>query len=157
METLSSLFQKSNGTPIEWDGRLIYQMFRRELLCGKTSVQITRVSQKASVIQGLRIKVQNGMLEVNGQQLDDIVLWADSSPGEVLIDVSETATAVSAWNVWKHSNLMQAWTGNAGIQIDEQDGAAQLFCSDGIGERNFTDLIVRIDFKAALTPKLITS
>ncbi|MEO6146413.1 MAG: hypothetical protein ABIT70_05070 [Sulfuriferula sp.] len=150
METLSALFQKSKGAPVKYAGKLVYPIFQRELEGMCAQLRIKRISQNSAVAQGLRIKLDNGELEINGQQLKDIVIWADTSPDEVQVRViGKSNVGVKVWNVWRYGDLMQAWTGNAGIQIEEKNGLVRLSCSDGVGEPDFTDLIVQIEFESA--------
>jgi hypothetical protein len=58
---------------------------------------------------------------------------------------------VRIWNAWWEDALggfMNAWKGNAGFLTEpDPDGSLWLRCSDGIGDPNFTDLVVRVDLQ----------
>jgi hypothetical protein len=150
METFSDTFIRTKGAPIDWHGKQIFPMFSRELSARESTMRITRLSQHNSVAQGLRVKLDKGELVVYDRRLTDIVLWADTNPREVEIRVPNAPTLLKVWNVWRvrvHTHeLMQAWVGNAGILIDDQNGVVSLFCSDGIGPPDFSDLVVKIEF-----------
>ena len=100
-------------------------------------------------VQGLRLKARGGVLEVDGQLLDDVVLWSDSAPSsvEALGHPREgDAVLVRVWNVWRDSaGTMQAWIGNAGMLVDEEPGGAILLrCSDGFDDPSFDDLTAEL-------------
>lgn len=145
-ETLSEMFQESNGQPILVAGKLVRTIYERSVSPG-AFFSIKRLAHSHKVVQGLRIKCNSGKLEVNGQSIVDVILWADTSPAEVTIKVvGKSETTVKFWNVWRFAEIMQAWVGNAGICIEENGSTVRLECSDGIGEPDFDDLVVEVDF-----------
>jgi hypothetical protein len=144
--TLSELFQKSNGQPITAPGKLIHSICTQTVKAGST-LKITRISHSHEVVQGLRVTCDNGELEINGQMLVDIILWVDTSPVGVDIKVvANSDTTLKFWNAWRFKGITQAWVGNAGICIEENEGRVRLMCSDGVGEPDFEDLVVDIVF-----------
>lgn len=54
------------------------------------------------------------------------------------------------WNSWVIDGVEHAWTGNAGVIIEELDAPIgcdlrqRLWCSDGLGEMDFGDLVAVI-------------
>ena len=147
-ETLSALFQRSDGGSIDLGGRTVQPIFTMQLRKGRQEILIRRVKSKESPISGLRLKVKKGKVEVNGQQHSEIVLWVDASPADVLITTScKSDCELKAWNVWRIDDLMQAWVGNAGLVVDEGNESITLRCSDGAGDVDFDDFVVRIELK----------
>ncbi len=107
------------------------------------------MKSKETPISGLRLKATKGKIEVNGQQHSEIVLWADTSPEDVLITTScKSDCELKAWNVWRIDDLTQAWVGNAGLVVDEHDHSITLRCSDGVGDVDFDDFVVQIELKS---------
>ncbi len=106
---------------------------------------VKRLSSINSPVQGLRIKATKGTIQVNGQSQTDIILWADTSPASVELTIhAKNGCELKAWNVWRRDDIAQAWIGNAGMLIDKVDDVVTLKCSDGIGEADFTDLVVQL-------------
>jgi hypothetical protein len=144
-ETLSSQFQKSRGTAIEVNGRLVQSIFQKQLNEPNVRFEIHRVKSVNSPTQGFRLKAVQGTIEVNGQHHPDIILWADTCPAVMEIVVSShSGCQLKAWNVWKIDDLVQAWVGNAGMCVLAEGNSYTLECSDGVGDVDFTNLIVQV-------------
>jgi hypothetical protein len=96
----------------------------------------------------VRLKLRGGHLDINEQQLDDVVLWTETSPSPTHATIRATSrkpAALRVWNAWRdNSGTMQAWIGNAGILVEEQSNEVTLKCSDGFDEPTFDDLIVKL-------------
>ncbi len=144
-QILSLLFQQSKGAPVESKGQLVHPIFKARVKSGQKRFLIRRIHATSSPVPGLRIKAVKGQIEVNGQRHPEVILWADTSPETVPLSViSKFGCELKAWNVWRADDLVQAWVGNAGLVISEADHVITLECSDGVGEVNFTDLVVQI-------------
>lgn len=144
-ETLSSLFEKTNGAPIEIDGRLAWPMFKTKISRARQNFLIRRLKANDSPIPGLRIKAVKGEVEVNDQRCSEIILWADTSPDSVVISVlSKSGCELKVWNVWRVDGITQAWIGNSGVVVTEADDLVTLECSDGLGKVDFSSLIVEM-------------
>ena len=143
--TLSEQFQQSRGKAIQFDGQLIHPMFQKKINKNKNFL-IRRLKVIDSPLQGLRIKVVGGEIEVNNQSHPEIILWADTSPESVIISVSsKNGCDLKIWNVWKIDDLTQAWVGNAGMVINEMGKVVTLECSGGVAEVDFSNLVVEIE------------
>lgn len=93
------------------------------------------------------MKPEGGTLIANGMNLKDAIFWTDTAPSQFTVSfVPSRETAVlKLWNEWRDSNGVQhAWIGNAGIIIHQLDDAVLLNCSNGMGNANFDDFVVRI-------------
>jgi hypothetical protein len=146
IETLSSRLQQSEGAPIEIDGRLVLAILQEKITQDRKSLLVRRVSSTKSPVQGLRIKAVKGKIVIDGHSYPDIVLWADTSPASVEITIaSKSGCDLKMWNVWRVGDVMHAWLGNAGIHLSKVGKVLTLECSDGVGEANFTDLVVQIE------------
>lgn len=144
MSTLSSLFQKSKGAPVEVDGELVHAIFRMHLDEGKTQFEVRRLGATDAAL-GLRIKIERGILEVNGGQYQEIILWVETSPDVVHLNVlAKRDCVVKVWNVWRVDDVIQAWVGNAGMLIHDDDGVIRLECSSG-QNLDFSSLVVEFE------------
>lgn len=146
MKTISQLFQTSKEPSINFQGNIVSQIFERKL-CRKTRIKIHRIKYNHSYIQGLRIKSEGAPIEINGGKFQEIILWANTSPEEVDIFIdAKSDTFLKMWNVWDIDGITQAWIGNAGMLITEQDEKILLSCSNGIGDPDFSALVIEIEF-----------
>lgn len=146
LETLSSYFQKSKGKAIELNGRLIQPIYQEKINSKHKIILIKRIKAINSPVQGIRIKAVNGSIKVNDQSHSEIILWADTSPESVSIEVSsKSGCELKYWNVWKAGEIAQAWVGNAGIHVRKMENVVTLECSDGSGEVDLSNLVVQIE------------
>lgn len=145
---LTELFREKNGAPIEWNGKTVHMMYEMPVIQTPAILRISFVKVSSERPEALRLKAHKGQLDVNGQLLDDVVLWSDTSPQtiDVAAKPSTKKMTVRAWNAWRDSiGVMQAWIGNAGIVVDESaSGGVVLRCSDGYGDPAFDDLVVEL-------------
>jgi hypothetical protein len=150
--SLSELIADARGAPIEWDGRVVYGSYVLKDVEGKSDLSVQFVEYVRTPRQALRLKPIQGTLGVAGERLKDVVLWSDTAPRIVQVTPfpprSRSSIDIRIWNAWWDGGLggfMNAWKGNAGLQVDEVDtDAIWLRCSDGVGEPSFADLVVRI-------------
>lgn len=147
--SLSKRLQDSKGAPVILDdGRAAVAIWQRQI-AKMERVRIRRVSAVESPTQALRLMVDGGTLFVNGQQLTDVVLWADTSPSIVEMEVQpkKRRATLKVWNAWRDDGVMQAWLGNAGMLVEDTAQGVLLRCSDGIGDADFSDLLVDLSFE----------
>ena len=148
MVQLADRFKESRGAPVDWGGRTVHMILETSVPSGK-ALCIEFLDPSPARVQGLRLKARGGALEVDGQLLDDVVLWSDSAPSRVEAighPRGGDAVLVRVWNAWRDSaGTMQAWIGNAGMLIDgEPGGAMRLRCSDGFDDPTFDDLTAEL-------------
>ena len=147
--TLAERFQASGGAPVEWGNQLVH-MYEVLELRASTAMRIEFLELSPARPQALRLKTRGGRLELNGQLLDDIVLWSDSAPEVVVAtahpDKSGKPMSVRVWNAWRDAEgTMQAWIGNAGMLIEgDSNTGLVLRCSDGFDEPTFSDLVAKL-------------
>lgn len=150
MPDLSDRFAEEQSNVIEWYGRPIYGLYEFDVIPG--SIVIEFVSARTQPVQGVELRMRGGTMIVNDIESNDLVLWQDTAPARVEIDIRMQPSGkpkLKLWNVWRGGyGVKQAWLGNAAIQVedDPETGRVILRCSDGRGEPDFDDLVV------ALTP-----
>jgi len=146
MASLSEQFQKTQGAPVERDGRTFVPMHKIPLRAGRNAFVVRRLAYNAPLVPGLRIKAVKGEIEVNGQTHSEVILWADTSPDVVTFDVKTKVSAeLRLWNVWRAGDLVQAWVGEAGISVTQAGSAVILECSGGDVQLNCAALVVEIE------------
>ncbi len=145
---LSERFEVAKGAPIEVDGQLVAMMHELDPIDTPTELRI-ELATTASRPQGLRLKVRGGVIELNGEQLDDAVLWSDTAPSVVTARLRPANSAkpmsVRLWNVWRDgAGTMQSWIGNAGMVVRVEGNGITLHCSDGFDAPSFDDLVATL-------------
>jgi len=147
---LSSLFQKSNGKPINVDGQDVHGIFCITIKDKKQDFIIHKLKAKKSPIPGLRLKVTKGFIEINGERYRDVILWSDELDDSILVSItSKSGCELKIWNVWRRPDdihrVVEAWVSNEGMVINESGGIVTLECSNGFGEVDFSNLVVEIE------------
>ena len=148
---LAELFRASGGAPVLLAGGLVHMMYEVTGLVDAHGLRIEFLQPSPARPQALRLKARDGFIELNGQLLDDVVLWSDSAPESVVARFhprgSEKSMSLRIWNAWRDdAGAMQSWIGNAGILIDElPNKITVLKCSDGFDGPTFDDLVARLE------------
>lgn len=146
MESLSEQFQKTQGAPVERDGRTFVPIHKIPLRAGRNTFVVRRLACNAPSVPGLRIKAVKGDIEINAQSHSEVILWADTSPDVVTFDVKAKASAeLRLWNIWRAGDLVQAWVGEAGISVTQAGSTVKLECSGGDVKLNCAVLVVEIE------------
>jgi len=148
-ERLSDRFMRADGQPIDVAGRTVQMMFELPPLTRETLIKLEFEDPSPARAQGLRIKVRNGKAVIAESVEDDLVLWSDSAPRVVEVlarpDTNGKPMTIRVWNVWRDAfDVMQAWTGDAGMVVEDEGDVLTLRCSDGFEEPTFDDLVVRM-------------
>ncbi|MBV4463593.1 hypothetical protein KVG95_09615 [Pseudomonas sp. SWRI79] len=147
-ETLSSIFARTKGTPINFNGQTVVAIIEIKITKPRTVFSIRRLRATNGRVQGLVLKAANGQLVVDssGTGYPEIVLWSDTSPDVAEIEVlSKSGSTLKIWNVWKSTFGMSAWVGNAGMHVCETGNKMMLECSDGVGDVDFSDYVVTLE------------
>jgi hypothetical protein len=140
-------FTKNQGRPIMVNGERVVQLVKRPIDPGSRIRVVWRRTIEAPV-QGIRIKVRHGKLLLGDQELEDVVLWRDTAPDEVVFAYrSKKASEVLVWNCWRDDlGVVQAWIGNAGIRVREETSDHVTVDCNSRREITFTDLSFDIFF-----------
>lgn len=147
--TLAELFERGRTDTVHHQGRIVRAVAHLPASDGdRVTVRFLHVGDSRP--QGLKLAVDHGELEVNGQRGAAVVLWASACPPEVeLVVHGEAASMLDAWNCWSLGGVDTAWIGNAGmvtrsISAPDARTAVNIRCSDGVGIADFDDLEVEI-------------
>ena len=114
----------------------------------ETTVTVTREASTTARPQGLLLDADHG-LRVGTVEANRLVLWNTTSPDRVEV-VTTDAGELRIWHVWRDGDLVQAWEGPAGIEVDDSGSDLELRCHDGHGGDG-VDLYVVLSFDRAWT------
>jgi hypothetical protein len=84
---------------------------------------------------------------VNGQVIRKaLLLWRDTAPAEVLLEVSSKDGKVLIHNVWDYGDgVVHAWHNGAAMAIDRIDHATRRYsCNDGEPDDDLDDLVFTV-------------
>jgi hypothetical protein len=145
--TLAERFAAVEGAPVDVDGRLAHMLYELPPIAAPAALRIALRAAGARP-EGLRLKARHGRVVVNGEGLDDVVLWSDTAPPEVVAELQpggRRPMSLRMWNTWRDpQGTMQAWIGDAGMLVDEGEPVV-LRCSDGFDRPSFDDLVVELE------------
>lgn len=146
-ETLAEIFEREQSDTVHHRGRIVKAVVRVPVRDGATVTVLRRQATDARP-QGIKLAVDNGVLDVNGHRAPGVVLWSTTSPAEVTLVVrGEDVTSLEVWNCWSLGGVDTAWIGNAGIVTRAAGTGVVLRCSDGVGEADYADLEVEIQVR----------
>lgn len=153
-EKLSDLFERAKAPVVTWEDVLVHSMYELPDLPNGTIVRIEFGDPNPARPEGLRLKIRGGSLLIEGRELNDVVLWSDSSPQLVTATVRGSMSGtLRLWNCWRDpADTMQAWIGNAGMLVEPIADGFVLRCSDGFGEISFDDLVAKIEITRPAAP-----
>jgi hypothetical protein len=144
---LSERFAQNQGEPIELDGRLVQPIYRRRVAPDER-IRIALARFRPNPVQGVRAKLQSGNVQIdNGPEpLADVVLWTDTAPRSVVLRcITKKHTELRIWNCWRDEHgVMQAWIGNAAMEITEEGSSARIRCNSG-NAITFEDLVMQVE------------
>jgi hypothetical protein len=147
--TLAERFEAVQGAPVEIDGQLAHMMYELPPIAAPAELRIALRAGDARP-EGLRLKARHGRVVVNGEPLDNVVLWSDSAPPEVVAELQPRGRqpmSLRLWNTWRDAQgIAHAWIGDAGMLVERDDGGrVVLRCSDGFDRPSFDDLVVELE------------
>jgi len=148
---LSKLFEEARSALVEWEGEPLYGLYE---IPAPVGLEVEFLSSIDAPVQGLTLKVYGGVLEIEGIEAKEMLLWCDTAPPKVAVKIESEPGEVAIlkiWNVWRGkvggSEVTQAWLGNAGMRIDQHGNQISLNCSDGEGPVDFGNLKARVTLK----------
>lgn len=149
MKTLNEQFAESKGRAIQVDGHEVIPLFRIKLDC-ETTVKLVWRHTKSKYRQGITLKIDSGVLEVNEVTSPRMILWEDTCPSPINIRCLPKGKAanLTIWNSWEpEPGNVDSWLGNAGmVACKLADNRYEFSCSDGIGDADFRNLKFEIEF-----------
>jgi len=149
-KTLAERFIAQDGAPLEVNGQTVVNIYRR-VVCEGQKISVRARTTMTVPSQGIRMKLSNGVIRINDQNLKEVVIWIDTAP-EVFEFSCHPKTGPSSelkvWNCWRDAyGIVQAWVGNAGMVVEEADDRVTLECSTGTREFDPSQLEITLALK----------
>lgn len=147
--TLRVVFEKCNGNPVKEDSTRNW-VPRPEIW--RTSVDglapWRNLEPPGRWRQGVRLKC-SGKFQANNQTAagkTGIVLWADSAPDVVDLQLLGKPAEITVYNVWDSGNgVIDAWHNGAAMMIEEIPNGRRYRCNDGFADDDFDDIVFRLE------------
>ena len=143
-KALADMFADAQVPCLDWKGEPAYGIYE---MPAPEAFDVEFVSSTDLPIQGQTLKVYSGVLEIDGVEAREMLLWRDTAPDRVPVKVKSESgrqAILKIWNVWRGKvgghDVTQAWLGNAGMSVKQAGARLALHCSDGEGSVNFDDL-----------------
>lgn len=133
MSTPAEIWSQHLSDVADLDGEPIFAAVTLDLDAPAT-VTIRRLAANPSRPQGLVLDADEAV-HVGETDAPTVVLWSDTSPAEVSVEVPAGRLTVS--HAWRDGDIVHAWTGWAGITRDDdpdEPGRIRLVASDGHDE-----------------------
>ena len=149
MTNFEDIFLASRGQPVEYEGQIIQLMDAVSVSTHET-VRIVRESSKPGWRQGIHIST-DGHFVVNEQVIPNaVVLWADTAPGTVSLDIYSESGDCYIKNVWDTGDgTVQSWHNGAAMIVDRNDNVRRYRCNDGNPNADFDGLVFRLGVEVA--------
>lgn len=148
MVVFEDLFLQSNGQPVEYQGRIV-QMVDRLNLDGTKGLRLRFESVNSEWRQGVSLTTDKFFI-VNGQKIPkSIVLWQDTAPSDVSIEIAEKAKQCQIKNVWDTGDgVVHSWHNGAALTVEVDGSCRRYLCNDGHTDDDFDDLIFTVELIA---------
>lgn len=149
MPSFQEMFEKSAGKPIEYQGKTLV-MFDDFPTEGVNHLRLVFEERKGEWRQGVSLRFE-GKFKVNGQIIRrGIVLWQDSAPQTVELEVVGKPASIEVKNVWDVGDgVIHSWHNGAAMIIEPLPDGRRYRCNDGLADDDFNDIVFRLERIAA--------
>lgn len=152
--TLADRFRSQRTDRIRVDHLEVHSLV--EVILRPTSaLEVIVESQRSDIAQSLTLRSRSQQLRVvsdDGPSAESelIELRTLSAPRVEVVGSDHADTVLQMWNGWLVGATAHAWTGNAGIVVEDLEPPKnantrfRLWCSDGLGDPTFDDLVALV-------------
>jgi len=148
MVVFETFFRASEGQPIEYKGKRLCLADIVQLDNSAHKFRLTFEQVNSEWRQGVALTTtKKGIFEIEGEKLGGkLVLWQDTAPKVVIIELSPKGTELELHNVWdKGDGAMNSWNAGAAMYIEEIPTGKRYHCNDGHFDDNLNDLIFTLE------------
>lgn len=141
MAVFEDLFRDSKGMPITYNGETIQMM--DEVSIGESAhLRIRFEGAHSEWRQGVALGTE-GMFVVGTRKIKrGLLLWQDTSPQEVDLEVFSRSGAVQIKNVWDIGDgVVHSWHNGAAMIVKCLEQGRHYRCNDGHPDDDFDDLV----------------
>lgn len=149
MVSFQSMFEKSAGKPIEYQGKTLV-MLDRFPTKGATRLRLVFESCNGEWRQGVALRI-DGKFKVHGQSINKgVVLWHDTAPEFVDLEIPPRVSSVEVNNVWDVGDgVIHSWHNGAAMVVESVENGTRYHCNDGFADDDFDDIVFRIERQTA--------
>ena len=157
--TLAERFRVQRTDRIRVDGDEVLSLLELEVR-DPAGFEVLIESTRHDVGQRLVARSAGRVMRVDGHDkwFEQIELDAGYA-SSIDFEMRPVAPAtLQIWNSWSIDGVEHAWTGNAGLIVEELEAPPtarrrlRLWCSDGLGDADFSDLIAVVTIGPAREP-----
>lgn len=145
MPSFQELFEKSGGQPIEYQGAtlVMFDVFPSE---GAKHLRLVFEESNGEWRQGVALRFE-GKFKINDQIIRrGIVLWRDTAPQTVELEVVGKPSTIEVKNVWDVGDgVIHSWHNGAAMMIEELPSGRRYRCNDGFTDDDFSDIVFRLE------------
>ena len=145
MPAFEHMFMQTKGKPIQWNGQTLvmvdaFPVQKREKL------RLMFEGFGSEWKQGVMLDTK-GAFTVNGKDCGHkVVLWQDTAPQQVELEVSSEDGVVLVKNCWNTGDgSTHSWHHGAAMIVDDLGGKRRYRCNDGHPDENFTDVVFTME------------
>lgn len=155
--TLARRFRSQRTDRIRLEGEEVFSKIELSVT-GPTIIELAFESCRTDCAEGLGLLASDFPLSVTATDVHVIdPAWTETDqlsllmPPDSIVQLrcdAEPPGHLTLWNTWMHEGTEHAWTGNSGVMVERLNapkGASdrmRLWCSDGLGDPSFDDLVV---------------
>lgn len=156
MPSFQSFFMKTQGQPIEFEGKTLYLADKFPIKNGEKII-ISIESTNSEYAQGLSIGIEGycemyGQVNKNKGKIIKMIFWEDS----VVLDIKNIEMKIFTqrgfvWikNIWERYSLTgapykESGQGGAAMIVEEIENGRRYRCNDGHPDENFDDIIFTV-------------
>lgn len=174
MPEFESMFVRSKGQPIQWEGKTLY-LHDYFPTGGATRCRLTLESCSSTWRQGVMMALVHkdskarwqpgaatgvsGHFVVNGQNIDGsngITIWQDEAPSIVEFEITGGPSIICVYNAWQSTTraaipgttgrpIIDSGHNGAAIIVEELAHGRRYRCNDGKPNDDFDDIIFRLE------------
>jgi len=141
MVNFESLFLQSKGQKIEYNSKDLVLM-DRIAVPGACTIKIMFEAVNSDWRQAVVLNTKGTFL-VAGQTIrNSVILWEDTAPNEVTIEVITKSKELVIYNAWDVGNgTTHYWHNGAAMWIEALGATKRYHCNDGYPDDDLNDLI----------------
>jgi hypothetical protein len=145
MPSFEKMFMESKGKPIVYNGRTLV-MGDDFPTQGASHFRLTFESCNGEWRQGVALDIE-GKFKVNGQIIRrGIVLWHDTAPQTVELEVMGKVSTIEVKNVWDVGDgVIHSWHNGAAMIVEPLPDGRRYLCNDGFADDDFDDIVFRLE------------
>jgi hypothetical protein len=148
MPEFQSMFTKSKGKPISYNGKTLHLADKLPVHAGDAFC-ITFEKTNSNYRQGVTFDSdKKSVFQVDGELMEyGFNLWEDTIPKKSIpLSIVKTKGEMWVHNIWDHGDgVTHSCHNGAAMIIEEIENGKRYLCNDGHPDENFDDIVFRIE------------